>query len=166
MRPALVLGQSASISPQEALKTIFSDAQEVISEKKILSDEAVAELNKKLGYDVPKKEWTVFVAKSAGQVTGYALIDHEVGKTEPITYMTAIHPDGTLRALEVLVYRESHGGEVRDKRFLKQFVGKKETDPIRIGQDISNMTGATLSSRALAKGSKRSLLIWKALYQP
>src|SRR3989441_6153688 len=42
--------------------------------------------------------------------------------------------------------------EVKEKRFLRQFRGKTAGDPIRINQDILNYTGATLSSKALARG--------------
>lgn len=160
------LAQESSITPSQALQTIFSSSQEIVSEKKSLSPEQKASLKKNLGYDVPKDEWGFFVARTGGKIDGYAVIDHQVGKTEPITFMTAILPTGEIKAVEILVYREHIGGEVKEKRFLRQYENKKKTDPIRTGQDIQNITGATLSSRAISVGVKRDLAIWDLFYGP
>src|SRR2546425_13267597 len=54
--------------------------------------------------------------------------------------------------------------EVKEKRFLRQFRGKTAGDPIRINQDILNYTGATLSSKALARGVKRAVLLLDVFY--
>ena len=68
------------------------------------------------------------------------------------------------KSVEILIYREPIGGEVKSEAFRKQFQGKKDTDPVRSGQDIKNITGATLSSRAVSLGVKRALLLWKEFY--
>ena len=59
--------------------------------------------------------------------------------------------------MAILVYRESRGGEVRRQRFLRQYRGKDGRDPIRINRDIINITGATMSVRALNTGVRKSL---------
>ena len=120
--------------------------------------------NDELGMKLAKDSWDFFIARSAGKVEGYSLIDSEVGKTEPITFLTAINPDGKVREVEILVYREPIGSEVSDQRFLKQYQGKKSSDPVRIGQDITNISGATLSARAVSLGVKRDLALWETFY--
>jgi hypothetical protein len=62
-----------------------------------------------------------------------------------------------VRNVEILVYRESRGGEVRRTRFLRQYRGKTGDDPIRTNRDILNIAGATLSVTALNHGVKRVL---------
>ncbi|MDO8520049.1 MAG: FMN-binding protein [Deltaproteobacteria bacterium] len=138
-------GPTVYLTPAEALKIIFADSKEIISEK--------------------KGGRTFFVAKTGGKVDGYALIGNEIGKTEPITFMTAITPQGKVKAVEILVYRESHGGEVKEKRFTNQYKGKCASDPVRIGQDIKNLSGATLSARAVSRGVKDALILWKTHYE-
>ena len=129
-----------------------------------MEDSQKKTIEKKIGSGLPKKTWNFYIAKSGSKIDGYALIDNEVGKVELITFMTAINPDGTIKAVEILVYRESHGAEVHQKKFTKQFIGKNTHDPIRLGQGIQNISGATLSARAVSLGVKRDLLLWEYFY--
>jgi Na+-translocating ferredoxin:NAD+ oxidoreductase RnfG subunit len=85
------------------------------------------------------------------------LIDRVLGKHEWITYAVGINPDGTIRGVEVMDYRESFGGEIRDARWRAKFSGKTARDPVTLGQDIPNISGATLSSRHVTDGVRRLL---------
>lgn len=157
-------GQTVYLKPSEALKIIFRDSKEIVSEPKTLTSEQKAALQKQLGAKILKDKWNFYVAKSGSKIDGYAVIDNEIGKTEPITFLTAIDPDGKVKAVEILVYREPVGSEVSQKVFLKKYEGKGVSDPVRAGQDIPIISGATLSSRAVSRGVKRNLLIWKTFY--
>ena len=159
-----LLAQTISVKPDEALKLIFSDSQQVVSEDRTLTPSQKETVEKRLGSKLSKDIWKFFIAKSGARIDGYALIDHEVGKTEPITFLTAISPEGTVRQVEILVYREPIGSEVEHSRFRNQYRGKSAEDPIRVGQDIANISGATLSARAVTVGVKRAVTLWKVLY--
>lgn len=156
--------QTVYLKPAEALKVIFHDSKEVVSESKKLTTGQKTLLEKRLGMRLAKEEWTFYIARSDQKIDGYALIDNEIGKTEPITFLTAITPSGGVKEVEILVYREPIGSEVHDKRFLKQYRGKKAADPVRVGQDIANISGATLSARAVSNGVKRALALWNIFY--
>jgi hypothetical protein len=106
----------------------------------------------------------VYIARdSAAAPVGYAIIGEEIGKYRPITFLVAVDLHLQVSSVAILVYRESRGGEVRRQRFLRQYRGKDGTDPIRINRDIINITGATLSVRALNKGVRKSLLLLEAM---
>lgn len=156
--------QTVYIKPSEALKIIFQGSHEIVSEKKSLSPEQKTKIEKKLGVTLSKETWNFYVAKSGNKVDGYALIDHEVGKTEPITFLTAITPQGVVKDVEILVYREPIGSEVHEKRFLKQYQGKGQNDSLRVGQDIKNISGATMSARSVSFGVKRAVILWDVFY--
>lgn len=83
------------------------------------------------------------------EVQGYAVIGDVLGRTLPITYMVFTDASLRVRGIEILEYRESHGGEVRRERFRAQFVGKTVLDRFRLDDDIRNISGATISCRAL-----------------
>ncbi|MBZ0252904.1 MAG: FAD:protein FMN transferase, partial [Candidatus Methylomirabilis sp.] len=70
---------------------------------------------------------------------------------QPITYMIAFSPDHAVRAIEVLVYRESYGYEVRRESFRRQFYGTGPEEPIRLNAEIRNITGATISCRSIIR---------------
>ena len=58
-----------------------------------------------------------------------------------------------------MVYREPRGDEVRDPRFLKQFLGRSARDEMRISRDIDAVSGATISSASLTVGVRRATIL-------
>ncbi|PKB14935.1 FMN-binding protein [Novosphingobium kunmingense] len=101
----------------------------------------------------------VWRATSGGRLAGWVIVDEVIGKHEYITYATGISPDGHVLGVEILSYRESKGGQVRDVRWRSLFRGKTVRDKFKLNQDIPNISGATLSSRNITDGVKRLLAI-------
>jgi hypothetical protein len=85
------------------------------------------------------------------------MIDHVLGKHEQIKYAVAIHPDSTIKGIEILEYRENYGGQIRDEKWREQFIGKTIASPFQLDHDIKNISGATLSCRHVTEGVKRVL---------
>jgi len=109
----------------------------------------------------------VYIARdSTAAPLGYAIIGEEIGKYRTITFLVAVDLQLQISSVAILVYRESRGGEVRRQRFLRQYRGKDGADPIRINRDIINITGATLSVRALNAGVRKSLLLLEEEFDP
>ena len=97
----------------------------------------------------------VWRAQAGDKILGLFVVDHVVGKHLYIDYAVALDPEGRVRRVDILQYRESYGGEVRDAGWLGQFVGKTGASPLAVGQDIRNISGATLSSHHVTEGVKR-----------
>ena len=68
-----------------------------------------------------------------------------------------------VRGLEVLDYRETYGGEIRNPRWRQQFVGKRPGAALKLDGDIKNISGATLSSRHVTDGVRRLLATYDLL---
>ena len=98
--------------------------------------------------------WTVF---DGGEVSGYFIVDEVIGKHEYITYALALSPSGEVRQIEILVYRESYGYEIRNPRWRAQFVGSKPGSQLDLGEEIKNISGATMSCRHITEGINRVL---------
>ena len=60
-----------------------------------------------------------------------------------------------VKQIEILSYRESHGFEIRLPAWRKQFVGKAEGSVLQVGEDIANISGATLSCTHVTDGVRR-----------
>jgi hypothetical protein len=88
---------------------------------------------------------------------GWFIVDEVLGKHEFITYALGLDANGAARGIEVMDYRETYGGEVRNAKWRAQFVGKTSAAPLKLDQDIKNISGATLSSRHITDGVKRLL---------
>ncbi len=85
-----------------------------------------------------------------------AWILEEIGKYKPIT--TGIVVDGDrIERLKVLVYRESHGWEVRYPFFTNQFKSATLAPGLRLDRHIDGISGATLSVNALTRLAKLAL---------
>jgi uncharacterized protein with FMN-binding domain len=95
------------------------------------------------------------VWKTAGG--DYFVVDKVVGKHEYITYAVGITAKGTVKQIEIMVYNESYGYEVRNADWRAQFVGKSAGSPLQLNVDIKNISGATLSSKHITDGVKRVL---------
>jgi hypothetical protein len=97
--------------------------------------------------------WTGLDAQ--GQRAGWVLADRVTGKYELIDYAVGFAADGSITGVEVLAYRESHGSEIRNLAWRRQFVGHKGPAQLRFGDDIRNISGATLSCQHVTEGVQR-----------
>ena len=109
-----------------------------------------------------RQRWTkqaIWRVEKAGQLIGWFIVDEVVGKHEFITYAAGLTPDGRVRGIEILTYRETHGYQVRNAEWRQQFVGKTLAAPFKLDEDIANISGATLSCRNVMNGVKRLLAL-------
>lgn len=99
----------------------------------------------------------VFRISRGDSLLGFARVGNVIGKDQPITFLVAIGPGDHLQDIDILVYRESYGGEVAYEPWRRQFRGKTATDPLQVGKDIRSISGATISVHAVTAGVKRML---------
>lgn len=143
----------------QVLKEFFPKSQRVSFRKVKPGPAELAALQGRLGYKPAKPEYVIFVATTGEHVDGYAIIDEELGQHEQITFAVKLSPEGVVERHEVMVYREKYGEEITDARFRRQFQGKTAKDAVRAGEDIDVVTGATISSRSMAVGVRRALIL-------
>ena len=92
---------------------------------------------------------------------GWFIVDEVLGKHEYITYALGLTGNGAVKQIEILDYRETYGYQVRDAAWRQQFVGKTTESPLKLDEDIRNISGATLSSRHITDGVKRLLATYE-----
>jgi len=92
---------------------------------------------------------------------GWFVVDEVYGKHEFITYAVALDTRGAVMSIEVLDYRETHGGEIRNAEWRAQFTGKRAGDALKLDEDIQNISGATLSCKHISEGVRRVLAIYE-----
>jgi Na+-translocating ferredoxin:NAD+ oxidoreductase RnfG subunit len=101
----------------------------------------------------------VWHAMAGDKVLGTFFADAVIGKQEYIGYALALDATGKVLRLDVLDYRETHGWEIRNERWRGQFAGKTAADPVEVGRDIANISGATLSCRHVTDAVRRLLAL-------
>lgn len=152
------------LTRKEALQLFFPGATRVEARTTLLSPEQRKAVQARLGKRVRKRVITFYRGWQGDNLLGYATVLNEIGKHLPITFMVGIDPGGRVTEVVILAYRESQGGEVRQRRFLRQYRGKALRDHIRRGKDIVNITGATLSVQSVSYGVRKALVFWEVLY--
>jgi Na+-translocating ferredoxin:NAD+ oxidoreductase RnfG subunit len=93
-------------------------------------------------------------------------VDEVIGRQDLITYAIGIDAAGQLTAVEILAYRESHGGEIRNAKWRAQFAGKGDLGQLRFQTDIRNIAGATLSSQHVTQGVRWLMSLWQTALKP
>lgn len=169
--PLGALGQESGtqvyLTVEQAPRAVFPEADR-FERKDIPVTAALSQRLKKLAAPAKPTIWEpfyiTFVARKQEQLIGYAVICEEIGKHRPITFIVAVTPEGKVKDVAILMYREPQGNEVRHKSFLAQFAGKSLENPIMQHQDVRNVSGATLSVRALARGVRKALAVIRTAY--
>jgi thiamine biosynthesis lipoprotein len=147
------------LTPAEALRRIFPAGEAIERAEVAIGPEERARIEARLGFPLVESALVIERGRRAdGTASGYAVVTEEVGKYRPITFIVGVGADGAVKEVAVMVYRESHGSDVKRRRFLAQFDGKTAADPIRQNRDIVNISGATLSVRAVARGVRKVLV--------
>jgi Na+-transporting NADH:ubiquinone oxidoreductase subunit NqrC len=147
------------LTVEQAQALMFPQADAFLPRRVALDAAQLRSVAARAGVPARTVQWQVMAAQQADRLLGYLVVDQVIGKFELITYAIAIDADGTLRQLEVLSYRESHGGEIRLPAWRRQFVGKRVEGPLRVGEDIANISGATLSCTHVTDGVRRIMAV-------
>jgi Na+-translocating ferredoxin:NAD+ oxidoreductase RnfG subunit len=147
---------------EQAQKQFFPQADSFASVPVELSSEQKAFVEKNAGVRMRYSKQPVWKALDNGRHVGWVVQDEVFGKHEFITYAVALDPAGTVLGVEILDYRETHGREVRNANWRAQFNGKKHGAPLRLDNDIQNISGATLSCKHISEGVRRILALHEA----
>ncbi len=156
-------GEDVYLTKKEAFALAFPDADQIKKEKKWLTDTQREAIGNILGEEYKERRVTFYFGlDKEGQPIGAMVIGNEIGRSYPITFLVVINLDGTVKDVEIMVYREPHGWEVRFESFLSQFFGRGASNPF---DDINNITGATLSVRSMTKGVKKAVAEFHVLFK-
>lgn len=141
---------------EQAQRLLLPNADRFSMQALTLDDAVLKAISKATEQRVPRNFapqcWTAW---QASKRIGWIMADHVVGKYDLIDYAVGFDVTGAVSGVEILAYRESHGAEIRQTAWRKQFVGRKGAAQIRFPDDIRNISGATLSSQHVTEGVQR-----------
>lgn len=156
----LLLGLFAPSAAQLWAEDVYLEPQAFIQrsfertpEPKVLwlTGDVKAAIKSILGRDYPGLRIRYW---QSGERTAWIL--EEIGKVKLITAGFVVEAD-TLRELQVLIYRESHGWEVRYPFFTDQFNGLQLEADRQLNRKLDGISGATLSVNALTRLARLAL---------
>jgi len=151
-------------SKQEALALAFPDAERVETRTFFLTEEQVQQVATLATAPIDSKLVTFYVGHKDGQPLGYALIDTNVVRTLPETFLIVLSPAGVVQKLFVLAFYEPEE-YLPPERWLRQFEQKTLSPDLQLRRDIHGIAGSTLSARAVTSGVRRALALFQVLIQ-
>ena len=149
------------LTTEQAQKAMFPGAS-FQADTRTLTPEQAAAIAKTSG-ETPLSKTLLAWRVSTG---GWFIVDRVVGKHEFITFALGLDATGAVKDIEILDYRESYGDQVRGAAWRAQFTGKRNGAPLKLGADIRNISGATLSSKHVTDGVRRLLATYAIVLAP
>jgi len=144
----------------EALKTAFPNAAEIEKKEIFLSSDQSRTIESLASSKNESKLYIIYEAKNEEKTLGYAIIDTHTLRTKTETVMFVINPDGSLRQTEILAFFEPQDYQPGEN-WIELFEGKNLDDTLKVGKDIPNITGATITANSLSQAIRRILAVFK-----
>jgi FMN-binding domain len=154
------------LSIEAAQKAVFPQADAFTEVLLAQTPQQLQAMLAQSGPQPPHGTIRIWKATQGGTLLGHVLMDEVIGRQNLITYAIGIDTHGALQNLEILAYRESHGGEVRNAAWRAQFDHRSSLDQLRFGVDIKNISGATLSSEHVTQGVRWLMTLWQGALRP
>ncbi len=166
---ALLPGAAAAAAfetQEQALARAFPPPARVARSTSFLTDEQLEAARKTAQAPVDSAVVTRYAAFGAdGALLGTAYFDAHVVRTAREVLMVVIAPDQSVRSVDVLAFGEPQDYLPRGG-WLKRVEGKKQEDGLFVGRALAHVTGATLTTRAIAAAVRRVLAVHSLLGDP
>ena len=98
-------------------------------------------------------------ARNGDTLLGYGVALYTASRSGPFRIVVAVAPDETVMAVKIPKYPHRRGRKVRRKTFLEQFKGVSYGEPLKLGEQVDGVSGATSSTNALTRGVRQALLL-------
>ncbi|MGI6625353.1 MAG: RnfABCDGE type electron transport complex subunit D [Limnochordia bacterium] len=119
-------------------------------------------------YEVVDQEGTRYylVRDEEGNPAQVAFIAEQGGFNAPIRFLLVLDTEHAIHSVTILEHREDPGlGELITRpSFLEQFAGLDKDSSFSLGDEIQAISGATISSRALASGVSKALELFNVAF--
>jgi Na+-translocating ferredoxin:NAD+ oxidoreductase RnfG subunit len=163
---------------EQALKKMFPEAEEIITEKRELTVTEIEQIKEKLGGNLAhfqkksesndttnKIEYVFYFNVNNGQKSEVAIIEQQPGKWGPVEFIIVLDADtAKIKNVAVMSYKEKRGRPIARRNFLKQFFDKSSKDPIKVRKDIRAISGATISSDCACFAIKKAIALYEVLF--
>lgn len=153
------------IAPQDAMRATFgSDAE--IEKKSILIDKAqAAAIAQSAKTTLSTKVYRAFAVRQNENIIGYAVLLNEKVRTKNAAVLYMINISGAIKAIEIVAFNEPPE-YMPSSIWMDQLDGKTLAQELRVGKDIPTITGATMSARNIADGSRLALALYDLVLKP
>lgn len=159
-------GAAVFETQEQALSRAFPPPARVVRSTSYLSEEQLDAAKKTAQAPVESAVVTRYAAFDAdGALLGTAYFDAHVVRTAREVLMVVVAPDRSVRSVDVLAFGEPQDYLPR-AGWLARAEGKKQEEGLFVGRALAHVTGATLTTRAIAAAVRRVLAVHSLLGAP
>lgn len=157
--------------PGEKLKALFPQAVSFEQKNLYVSDEQKVLIEKGLGSRLPEEDLKPSIyfaiiktnADSPPRKAAVILFVDAIGDNGKIEIGLVVSGKGEL--MNIQIFENNESPKITRQAFLKQFEGKKATDQLRVGTDITAPAGTDKSAQAIASAVRRGLIIINEMFR-
>lgn len=149
-------------SREEALSRLFPPPATVERKTYFLTAKQQEEASRRAQAKLDSALVVAYVGKKGEELLGTAFFDTHMVRTMPETICVVVLPDGSVGSVEVLSFGEPEDYLPRPA-WLRLFERRKLDGELSVGRGLANVTGATLTTRAIAAAVRRVLAIHATL---
>lgn len=152
------------LTQAEALELAFPTATSIERRTSFLSEGELARVRQLAGSRVEVKPGVLihYVARRGDQPLGVAYFDAHRVRTLSEVLMIVVSPRATVERIEILRFSEPPEYRAPDG-WLAQFEGEPLSDRLSVRRGIANITGASLTSRAVTDAVRRVLALHRVI---
>ena len=108
---------------------------------------------------------TAYLARRDGVLVGTAFFDIRTVRTMPGVFMIVVAPDSTVTRVDVLAFHEPPDYRPT-ARWLALAAHRRLGESLWPGRDLPNLSGATLSARAVTEATRTALALFEVAVAP
>jgi hypothetical protein len=149
-------------SREETLARVFAPPARVERKTYFLTTKQQEEASRQAQAKVDSSLVVAYVGRKGDELLGTAYFDTHRVRTMPETICVVVLPDGTVGSVEVLVFGEPEDYLPRPA-WLRLFEHQRLGAELSVGRGLANVTGATLTTRAITAAVRRVLAIHAVL---
>jgi len=159
-----IVRADGSKTREQALADAFPEAT-IERRSAVLTQDQEGRVESAAGCRSASRLATWYRASVAGRLVGMAWFDSHVVRTQPEVLMVVISPEGIVRRVDVLAFREPREYRAQPK-WIQQLVGRGLDAELELKRGIRGITGATLTSRAMTRSVRLCLALQQVLDPP
>ena len=152
------------LTQTEALRLAFPRADRIERRTAFLDEAQIASARAAAGRNVRMEQpvVTYYVGMSGNTPLGAAYFDAHRVRTMPEVVMVVVTPRGTVERIEILSFAEPPEYKA-PAGWLDQFDAKPLSPDLSLNRQIRNISGATLTSRAITDATRRVLALHRVI---
>jgi len=148
------------MTKDKALSMVFPHADRIDKQHVFLSPTMKKDIENKSKTKLGSNIYTFYVGIKNNTPIGYSLLSTHTVRTKSETVLITINPDATIKQIDILAFFEPTE-YMPTERWIRIFPHKTLLRSLRIGRDIPNISGATLTSNAILDSIRKSLALFE-----